>query len=77
MNRRQFLQSSGLAAAGVAVVASGATLVASDGAWALQLQALTGHEGMTLLKACRQLFPHDALGDIYYAGVVEGLDGGA
>lgn len=77
MNRRQFLHSGGLAAAGVAAVASGATLMASDGAWALQLEALTGHEGMALLKMCRQLYPHDTLADIYYAGVVEGLDGSA
>ncbi len=74
MNRRQFLQSSGLAAAGTAAVASGAVLVAPDGAWALQLSALDAHSGETLLKMSRQLYPHDALGDIYYAGVVETLD---
>ena len=74
MNRRQFLHTSGLAAAGAAAVASGATLTASDGAWALQLGALTGHEGLALIQMCRQLYPHDALGDLYYAGVVEMLD---
>ncbi len=77
MNRRQFLQTSGLAAEGVAVVASGSVLMASDGAWALQLSTLDGHEGMTLLGMTRQLYPHDSLGDIYYAGVVEALDGEA
>ncbi len=77
MNRRQFLQSSGLAAAGVAVVASGSVLMASDGAWALELGALDGHEGMTLLTMTRQLYPHDTLADMYYAGVVEALDGAA
>ena len=74
MNRRQFLQSSGLAAAGTAAVASGAVLMAPDGAWALQLSALDAHSGETLLRMTRQLYPHDALGDIYYAGVVEALD---
>ncbi len=74
MNRRQFLQSSGMAAAGTAAVASGAVLMAPDGAWALQLSALDAHSGQTLLRMSRQLYPHDALGDIYYAGVVEALD---
>ncbi len=35
MNRRQFLQTSSLATAGAAAVASGAVLMAPDGAWAL------------------------------------------
>ncbi len=77
MNRRQFLQSSSLAAAGTAAVASGAVLMAPDGAWALQLGALDEHGGKTLLRMTRQLYPHDALGDIYYAGVVEALDADA
>lgn len=74
MNRRQFLQTSGLAAAGAAAIASGSTIMAADGAWALELGALNAHEGMTLLRMTRQLYPHDGLGDMYYAGVVEGLD---
>lgn len=77
MNRRQFLQTSSLAAAGAAAVASGAVLTASDGAWALELQSLNAHEGMTLLQMCRTLYPHKTLSDMYYAGVVEALDGSA
>ena len=77
MNRRQFLESGGLAAAGVAAVASGAVLAAPDGAWALELGALSEHEGKTLLAMTRQLYPHDTLSDMYYAGVVGGLDAGA
>ncbi|MDH3473750.1 MAG: gluconate 2-dehydrogenase subunit 3 family protein [Rhodospirillales bacterium] len=77
MNRRQFLQTSGLAAAGVAVIASGTVLMASDGAWALELGAVSADEGMALLKMTRQLYPHDTLADMYYAGVVEALDGEA
>ncbi len=77
MNRRQFLQTSSLAAAGAAVVASGSVLMASDGAWALELSALNGHQGATLLRMSRQLYPHASLGDVYYAGVVEALDSGA
>ncbi|MDJ0611307.1 MAG: twin-arginine translocation signal domain-containing protein [Kiloniellales bacterium] len=74
MNRRQFLQTSSLAAAGAAVVASGTVLMSSDGAWALDLQSLSAHEGMTLLKMSRRLYPHDTLSDIYYAAVVGALD---
>ena len=74
MNRRQFLQTSGMAAAGTAAVASGAVLVAPDGAWALALSAIDEHGGKTLLSMTRQIYPHDTLGDVYYAGVVETLD---
>lgn len=74
MNRRQFLQSSGLAAAGAAAVASGAVLTAPDGAWALELGTLGEHEGKTLLVMTRRLYPHETLSDMYYAGVVGALD---
>lgn len=77
MNRRQFLQTSGLAAAGVAATASGAVLIAPDGAWALQLGAIDEHTAKTLLAVSRRIYPHDALGDMYYVPVVEALDGAA
>ena len=32
------------------------------------------HTTQTLVKMCRQLYPHDFLGDMYYAKVVEVLD---
>ena len=77
MNRRRFLETSGQAAAGAAVVAaSGGTtlLMAPDGAWAMTLEALSGQDGATLLRALRVIYPHDSLGDQYYAAVVEALD---
>ena len=74
MNRRQFLRTSGAAAAGAAAVASGGILMAPDGAWALQLSTLGEHEGQTLLLMTRDIYPHDTLSDMYYAGVVGGLD---
>lgn len=77
MNRRQFLHTSGLATAGVAAVASGAVLMAPDGAWALQLSALDAHAGQTILTMSRRIYPHDGLGEMYYAKVVEDLDGAA
>jgi hypothetical protein len=49
-------------------------LMAPDGAWAMTLQTLSGADGATLLKALRVIYPHDSLGDQYYAVVVEALD---
>ena len=77
MNRREFLETSGRTAAGAVVVAAagGATmLMATDGGWAMTLQALSGQDGTTLLKALRVIYPHDSLADRYYAGVVAALD---
>jgi hypothetical protein len=78
MNRRQFLQTSGVAVAGTAAaVGSGTLLVAPDGAWAMTLQSLDEHTAKTLLAMSREIYPHDRVGDVHYAKVVEGLDGKA
>lgn len=77
MNRRQFLQTSSRATAGAVALASGAVLVAPDGAWALELEALGPHTGETLLAMTRQCYPHDSLADQYYAAVVGALDSDA
>ena len=78
MNRRQFLQTSAVTAAGAAAVAgTGTILIDPKGAWAMSLQALDEHTAMTLVRVARELYPHDRLGDIYYAKVVESLDGKA
>jgi len=77
MNRRQFLETSGRATAGVAVLASAGVLVDPKGAWALGLTALDEHSAQTLLVMSRTIYPHDTLADQYYAGVVGALDGEA
>ena len=75
MNRRQFLHVSGGSAAGAAMLAAGVGLTATpSGAWALDLTALDPHQGATLLKVARHVFPHPTLADVYYAGVVQSLD---
>jgi len=75
MNRRQFLQTSGTAVAGTAaVIGSGTVLIDPKGAWAMSLKVLDEHTALTLVRVCRTMYPHDRLGDIYYAKVVEGLD---
>src|SRR5690606_29725587 len=48
--------------------------MASDGAWAAALETLDPHAARTLLRMTRLLYPHDGLGDMYYAQVVEDLD---
>ena len=78
MNRRRFLHLTGGSAAGAAMVAAGVGLTATpSGAWALVVNALDQHQGMTVLKVARHVFPHDTLADVYYAGVVQSLDGKA
>jgi len=67
LNRREFIQGAGSAAASVVVLAGAATILASNGAWAMTLKAIPQHEAAVLLKVTRHLYPHDMLGDIYYA----------
>jgi hypothetical protein len=74
MHRRRFLQTSGLAAAGMAAVQVGAILTDPHPARAMATAALNDHQARTLLVMARQLFPHDELGDQYYVAVVEALD---
>ena len=75
INRRGFLKTSGAAAAGVAAASTGTVALSfSVGAWAAELKNLSVHEGKTLLKVTRHIFPHPSLADVYYAGVVDTLD---
>jgi hypothetical protein len=41
---------------------------------ALSTKAIDAHAAQTLLVMARQLFPHERLGDQYYAAVVEAVD---
>lgn len=74
LNRREFLRTAGNTAAAVVVVAGSTTILASNRAWAMTLETFAPHEAEVLLAMTRQLYPHDRLGDIYYAEVVEALD---
>ena len=71
-SRRDFLRSTGFVAMGLAT--GGSIILAPDYAWALSTTALDTHTAQTLLVMTRQLFPHDRLGDQYYATVVEAVD---
>jgi hypothetical protein len=75
LDRRQFLKTAGRATAAVAVTASGAvSIAATNGAWAMSLNQLDADTAAKLLRMSRLLYPHDWLGDIYYAQAVEALD---
>src|SRR4029434_9934727 len=71
-SRSDFLCSTSFVAVGLAT--GGSMILAPDYAWALSTTALNAHAAQTLLVMARQLFPHDRLGDQYYATVVEAVD---
>ena len=75
MDRRRFLETSGQAAAGAAAIAAagGAAVVAPELTWAAT-RIISPGQAASLMVMARHLFPHDALGDQYYAAAVEALD---
>jgi len=75
INRRQFLQTSGLVIAVAAVAGStGVMLFDPAGACAVATTTLDEHTAMTLVTMCLYLYPHDALGEAPYSTVVEEFD---
>jgi hypothetical protein len=74
MKRREFLQKSAIVMAGAAAVVSGVAVVGDAAQWTAGLKTLNAHEGETLLKVTRQIFPHDRLDDADYIKVVQDLD---
>ncbi len=76
MNRRDFLKRSALAAAGTAVAASSASVVAFAAGEAGP-GVFSDAERATLIKMARQIYPHDKLDDTYYAKVVDVLSADA
>ncbi len=72
LSRRDFLRTTGAVAT---TVAAGTTIILGpDCAWALSTTSLDGHTAQSLLVMARQLFPHDRVGEQYYAAVVEAVD---
>lgn len=71
-SRRDLLCSTSFVAVGLAT--GGTMILAPDFAWALSTKAIDAHAAQTLLVMARQLFPHERLGDQYYAVVVEAVD---
>ena len=74
INRRQFLQTSGLAIAGAAVASgTGVLLLDPAAVWALTKGTLDEHTTKTLVAMCRQLYPHTVINDAQYSKTVEGF----
>ena len=72
VSRRTFIQ--GSATLGVATTVAGAVLTNTEESWAISTEVLSGDTALSLLIMARQLYPHDFLGDQYYAEVVVNLD---
>ena len=73
-HRREFLKTSTGLLTGVIVAGSPLALIAPGRAWAVDLSALTGAEGATLMSVARTIAPHDQLDDAAYAFVVQAVD---
>jgi hypothetical protein len=62
-------------AAAVGTLAAGAGFVAApDAAWALEVVTLQPRTMATLIQMARDIYPHDRLGDNFYAVAVKGYD---
>jgi hypothetical protein len=72
LSRRGFLKTS--AAAPAAMGLSVGMGISPDAAWAQASTNLTPHVAATLVKAARDIFPHDHLADSYYMTACSGYD---
>jgi hypothetical protein len=70
--RRDFLRTSGITV--TALAAGGSMIFGLDHAWAVAATSLDPHTAQTLLVMTHDLFPHQRLGEQYYAVVVDTLD---
>lgn len=72
LTRRELLSRT---AAVVAATAIGANFIcATDAAWALEVTALRPETMATLVVMARDVYPHDRLGDQFYAAAMKGYD---
>lgn len=75
IDRRHFLKSSLSSIGAYAVGLGGSTWIVGTGkAWAAEFVAFEPELAEKLIAMTRALYPHDRLGDIYYAAVVKELD---
>jgi hypothetical protein len=76
VGRRTFLRGAATAAPAVAIAAAGITIT-REAAWAQGAKNLTPHVMATLVRAARDIFPHDHLADVYYVTAVTPYDAAA
>lgn len=72
LTRRQLLSRS-LSAGALAVVGTG-FIAAPNAAWAIEVAVIPPEEMATLLQMARDIYPHDQVGDQFYAVAVKGYD---
>ena len=72
LSRRALL--SRAAAAGALAVAGAGFIAAPDAAWAVEVSNVSEHEMATLLQMARDIYPHDKVGDRFYAIAVKSYD---
>ena len=70
---RRALLSRAVAVGALAVTGAG-FIAAPDAAWAVQVTAITEHQMATLLQMARDIYPHDRVGDRFYAIAIKGYD---
>ncbi len=76
LDRRAVLKTAFGAIGAYAVTVSGVTWLVGPGrAWAIEFESFDQATADTLLSMCRALYPHEQVGDVYYAEVVKALDG--
>ena len=75
ISRRGFMKGSGAATVGLLGLSAGAGMVTGpNGAWALEVKHLTPETMASLIQVARDIYPHDRLGDKYYAAAVATYD---
>jgi hypothetical protein len=72
LTRRQLLTRT--AAAGALAVTGAGFIAAPNAAWALEVTVITPEQMATLLQMARDIYPHDQVGDQFYAVAVKGYD---
>jgi len=73
LTRRDLLRSG--TAFGAAAFIIGPSIVAgSNAAWAMEVKHLKPDTMATLIQMARDIYPHDRIGDEYYAAAVKGYD---
>lgn len=71
VSRRVFLRSTGAALPAAVAAASS---ISADAAWAQDAKALAPHAMATLVRAARDIYPHDHISDAFYVRAVTPWD---
>ena len=74
VGRRAFLAGTATAAAATVILVSGGAILCPSEAWGYETKALAPETMRSLIRMGRDVYPHDRLGDRYYAVAVKPLD---